>query len=398
MGDFGGKPSRVTPSPTLPPAGGGRCRRFDSITALSREAWNQCFIGALEDYDYCLALERAAIPGFTLCYYALHDSDALLAAFPVFFTDYDLATTADGMVKSILSRIGAKLKLACVGSFATETALIAMHPQGTAQQKRQWFAQLLAFFKADAAAHKTKLLAFKDLNAANKTLFGELLAREKFTCVPGMPGAVSLIGFKSIEEYLAGLSAATRKDMRRKLKKQGDIRIAYTRDIEPHIESIYALYLQTRARSDLQFEELTRDYFREVAKSPNGLSSLYFRGETLIGCNLMLAGHGRLLDKFFCMGGDGQEHNLYFISWFANLQYCIDRGFTAYHSGQAGYETKLRLGSALEENWMYFHHRNGLANALLKLAAPLLAFDIPQTAVPALRASTMSTGTGGENK
>ena len=384
-------------------------KRFDSIAAIGREEWNRCFSAQLEDYDYLLAVERSRIPGFTLCIYALMEGETLLAGFPAFFTDYDLATTADGAIRSILTRVKRvfprllTLKLACIGSFATETCPIALHPNGTPTQKCEWFRKLNDFFIADSAAHHTDLVAFKDVNAANRELFGESLSHSRFHSVPGMPTAVSLINFKTLDEYFAQLSASTRKDMRRKLKKQKDIRIETTRDIEPYIEDIYAMYLETKGRSDLQFEELTRDYFREVAKTPHGLCSLYFYRDKLIGCNLMLAGYERLLDKFFCMRTEeGQEHNLYFVSWFANLQYCLNHGLKTYQSGQAGYETKLRLGSGMEENWMYFHHRNNLVNWLLKLASPLLAFDVPECqgaeVAPLALAMAVSTGTGAENK
>ncbi len=363
-----------------------KAKRFDTIADLPRDAWNRCFTAELEDYDYGLALERAGISGFRLCYYALMEGDTLLAGFPAFFTDYDLATTAEGGIKRVLMRIKGifprllTLKLGCIGSFATETCQIAMHQDGTNEQKREWFRLLLDYFIEDTAAHQTNLLAFKDVNNANKVLFDDVMSGKDFHRVAGMPTALSPMAFTSTEEYLASLSANTRKDMRRKLKKKADIRIEYTRNIEPYMEDIYAMYLETKGRSDLQFEELTREYFLNVAQSPHGICSLYFHGDTLVGCNLMLEGHGRLLDKFFCMRTDaGQEHNLYFISWFANLQYALDKGLHTYQSGQAGYETKLRLGSTLEDNWMYFHHRNRLVNWLLKKASPLLAFDVPSS-------------------
>ncbi len=353
-------------------------RRVETIAAIAREEWNSCFPHCLEDYDYCLAVERAVVPGFTFCYYTLTEGDTLLAAFPAFYTKYDLATTADGTIKKILTVLRAKLNLACIGSFATETCLIAFHPDATPDQKRAWFAGLLAFFKRDARAHRTGLLAFKDVSDANKTIAHEILAAHGFTCVAGMPTAVSPVTFKTIDDYIATLSANARKDIRRKIKKNPGIEITHTRDIEPYLDDIYSMYLETKSRSDLQFEELTRDYFRNVAQSRNGICSLYILNGKLIACNVMLEGHSRLLDKFFCMRElEGQEHNLYFISWIANLQYCLDKAYTTYQSGQAGYETKLRLGSQLENNWMYFHHRNALVNALLKLAAPLMAFDVP---------------------
>jgi len=362
-------------------------KRFNSITEIKRDEWNRCFAGELETYDYFLSLERSHIKGFTHCYYAIMEGETLLAGLPAFFTDYDLATTADGTIKKILASIKrllpslVTLKLACIGSTATESCPVAMHPSLTTEKKQEHFSQLLHFFKDDAQAHNTKLLAFKDLSKPSKALYGDILTAHRFHCVAGMPTAVSPINFTSIDDYLSRLSSATRKDMRRKLKKQRDIRIDYRRNVDDIIDDIYAMYLETKCRSDLQFEELTPDYFREVlaCTGEGGLCCVYFAGDKLIGANIMLLNEERLLDKFFCMRTDeGHAYNLYFVSWFSNLQYCLDKGLKIYQSGQAGYETKLRLGSVLEENWMYFHHRNRFADRLLKLVSPLLAFDIPE--------------------
>jgi len=110
-----------------------------------------------------------------------------------------------------------------------------------------------------------------------------------------------------------------------------------------------------------------------------GVCAIYFAGNKPIGANVMLIDNERLLDKFFCMRGEeGRHYNLYFLSWFANIQLCIDKGLKIYQSGQAGYETKLKLGSQLVDNWIYFRHRNRFVQALLKLMAPLLAFTPPE--------------------
>ena len=361
-------------------------KRLDSIAVVKREAWNACFPGELEEYDYLLAVERSHIKGFKHVYYTVMDGDNVLAAIPAFFTDYDLATTADGKIRDVLlaiKRIAPSLltlKLACLGSYATETCPIGFHPSLDEIKRRELCSQLLAFFDRDTKSHRINLLAFKDVNDVNNAQFGDLLNDGGYLRVPGMPSAISHINFATIDEYLAGLSAATRKDMRRKLKKRSDIRIEYRSNIDDLINEIYVMYLETKNRSDLQFEELTPDYFREVLRCKGSVCALYFTGEILIGANLMLMNNERLLDKFFCMRTNtGQDYNLYFVSWFSNLQFCIDRKLKYYQSGQAGYETKLRLGSDLLANWMFFRHRNSLADKLLRLASPLLAFDVPQT-------------------
>ena len=58
-----------------------------------------------------------------------------------------------------------------------------------------------------------------------------------------------------------------------------------------------------------------------------------------------------------------------------NLDYCLDHGISRYQSGQAQYQNKLRLGSKLTANAMYFRHRNPLLQRLLRLVSPLFSTD-----------------------
>ena len=98
------------------------------------------------------------------------------------------------------------------------------------------------------------------------------------------------------------------------------------------------------------------------------------RGQ-LLAANLLIHDGRTLIDKFFCMNARGREHNLYYVSWLNNIRICLEHGLTRYQSGQEGYDSKLRLGSRLIRNQMYFKHRNALAQGILKLASPLLAAD-----------------------
>ena len=67
--------------------------------------------------------------------------------------------------------------------------------------------------------------------------------------------------------------------------------------------------------------------------------------------------------------------NLYVLSWMTNVRYCLARGIPVLQTGQTAYAMKLRMGSELRDNWIYFRHRNPILNAILRLAGPLLAAD-----------------------
>jgi predicted N-acyltransferase len=133
------------------------------------------------------------------------------------------------------------------------------------------------------------------------------------------------------------------------------------------------LYTTTRERADLQFEELTPAFFQGVlARVPGASCVLYYANDQLLAMNLLLEDRATLLDKFFCMNADlGRAYNLYFLSWFRNVEYCLSHGLTRYLSGQAGYGSKLRLGSTLTETFLFFRHRNALVNWTLRIVAPL---------------------------
>lgn len=359
----------------------------DSIRQVGADAWNACFPGELEDYHYLLAVEEAGIRGFEWHYAVIEENGRVLAAMPFFLTDYALDTTLDeGGLRRSLRTIRRHfprflvMRLACLGSPELECGIAGFHPCVPETQKSVLLSQLLSGFEHYALSHGGRLLGIKDIPERQKILWD--VAAPDYSAVPGMATAHLDIDFDSIDEYLARLSYQSRKDMRRKLKNAGNIRIEERTNIDDVLPEVFKLYRDTKERSEFQFEELTEDYFRGVLAQMPGRAfcTLYWHENRLLACNLMVKDEHKLLDKFFCMNGrEGREHNLYFLSWFHNLQYCLDHGIPHYQSGQACYDNKLRLKSRLQPNWMLFRHSNPFIDTLLKLIAPLLAMDEEET-------------------
>jgi len=358
-------------------------RIVDTISAIGAEAWNACFSGELEDYDYLLAVEEAGIVGFSWRYVRVEENGRVLAAMPAFLTDYCLDTTlAEGALRGGVRRIRQRfsrfltMKLACLGSPESECGLVGFHPSVPESRKRELVSQLMTAFEHYAVRQGYKLIGIKDIPTQHRALWDE--AAQGFSAIPGMATAHLDIDFATIDEYLSRLSRDTRKDMRRKLKRAGPIRIEQRTNIDDVLPDVLKLYRDTRERSHFQFEELTAEYFRGVLShmGDRALCTLYWHGHTLLAANLMLKDKLKLLDKFFCMDGiEGRKHNLYFVSWFHNLQYCLDHGIPHYQSGQACYDDKLRLKSHLNPNWIMFKHASAIAGRMLKFVAPLLAMS-----------------------
>jgi predicted N-acyltransferase len=356
-----------------------------SIRMLDRDEWNACFPGEVETYDYLLAVEEAGIEGFEWRYAVVREDDEIVAAMPAFLCSYALETTLEaGRFRRVVESIRRifsgflTLRLACLGSPCTETASIGFHPDIAQSRRPALFTELLDAFEAHARMEGCSLTALKDLSYPIPSGVEPVLSARGYAEIGGLPTAWMDIRFGNIDAYFASLSTATRKDMRRKLRSRQEVRVEYRTEFGDLLPRVMQLYRETRERSGLQFEELTPAYFEGVLKGMPGRSfcAMYFVGDELLAANLLIHDEDRLVDKFFCMDGrKGRTYNLYYLSWCANIEYCLSHGMGRYQSGQAYYRNKVRLGSCLTPNAMYFRHSNSLLQFILKTISPLFAAD-----------------------
>lgn len=341
-------------------------RVFESIEQIGRDAWDATRPSASEGFDYLAAVEAAGLPGFAWRYLLVEDAGRQVAAAPVFLADYRLDATLTDLGRRMVAltrKIAPRaftMRMACLGSPCTEDVALGLAHDLEPLRRRQVLQLLLDALEATAARENCGLLAVKDARAAQDELWSEPARAAGFQPTPGMPTAVLPIDFADVDGYLARLSSATRKDMRRKLKAMAGLRIEVVGGISGLEDRVFDLYRQTGARSDRQFEELTAAYFTGVLErlGDGAFCVLYWADEALIGFNLLLQDETTLLDKFFCMEtARGPAFNLYFVSWFVNVGLCLERGLARYETGQVGYVDKLRLGCRLEGARMYVRHR-----------------------------------------
>ncbi|NWA01490.1 GNAT family N-acetyltransferase [Pseudomonas gingeri] len=368
---------------------------FSSIEAIERAAWNDCFPGALENWEYYLAVEKARIDDFEWRYLALFEEGRLLAVAPAFITRYKLDTTVQGTSKRITGWINRILPgllefpLYAIGSPVAERCSAGTASHVPTQQRQALLERLLVLAREDATALKIRLTAVKDAPSADDDWNASCKATG-FQKVLSLPSALLPIPFGSVDAYLGTLGKSTRKDLRRKLRAPGP-RIEWRRNIDDVLPQIMRLYEATLERSETQFERLPADYFTSVLEHLDERAAcvLYWIDEQLVAFNLILLDGERLIDKFF--GHDlnqSREHNLYFRSWLANVEYCIREGIPLYECGQAGYASKIRLGCTFQGNNLFFHHRNWLINNVLRLVK---LFIRPDRFDPAMAAAISET-------
>lgn len=359
-------------------------RVVETLADVAPDAWAALFPGEPEDYRYLLAVERSGIAGFAWRYLLIEDDGRIVAAAPAFLTRYPLDTTLPSGLRRQVEALrrwvpeALILRLACIGSPCTERAQLGFAPDQSDIARGQLTGLLLDGFEAMARRERCGLLGLKDVSAEDAAPWATAAGLRGYQPIPSLPIAHLDIDFASLGDYLGRLSPGARKDMRRKLRTREGLRIEIRSQVEDVIDEIMALYRATLSRADMRFEELTAGFFLSVGRQGEGRAFyvLYFQGEALLAANLLIADDGVLVDKFFCMDAvQGRPLNLYFLSWFTNVELCLTRGLRRYQSGQAGYGVKLRLGSRLERTTNHFRHRNRLLNAVLGLAAPLFAAD-----------------------
>jgi predicted N-acyltransferase len=188
---------------------------------------------------------------------------------------------------------------------------------------------------------------------------------------PGLATARLALPYTTLDDYLASLSRATRKDLRRKQRARSALRIEWRQDLDGIREDVARLYRNTLERATMQLEELTAEYFANVLAELGERASCvcYWLDETLVAFNLVLHDSDCLIDKYIGMDyRHSRNLNLYYVSWMENVRYAIAHGIATYQSGQGLPQEKLRLGSKLSPNWLWYQHRNRLIDGTMKTA------------------------------
>jgi hypothetical protein len=363
--------------------------RFDVVAgmpAIDAAFWNRCLPDDPEGHGYHLALEAAGRSAFTLSAAVVTAAGRPIAACPLFEVEYPLNTSLQGRLRRASDWFNGTfgiggVRLFGVGSPFADTCAIAIDPDLDPAARAAAFAALLDGCRAEAASRRIGLVAIKDAPDTRLPDFVDMLAARRFSRIAGLPNTVVDVTFADVDGYLARLSRATRKDIRRKLKAAGDIRVERRTDISDVASEIHALHEATRAASNFdygEFEALPPDYFDAVSRQlgPGAVFLLYWAGDTLAGFNLLLVSGDRAVDKFLGLRKDlAVAHNLYVVSWIENIRYCLEHGVSSLRMGPTAYGLKLRLGCRLEPTGIWFHHRGRIANGILRTLAPYAAFD-----------------------
>ena len=313
---------------------------------------------------------------------------------PFFFVDQDLAATAPAWVRAPLRAVRRlfprclRLKMLMVGCAAGEGQL-----GGAGPAERRGLAVLRQAMVQVARAHGAALVVWKDFPAHYRAPLAPLHTPPAegvcYVRIPSMPATRLELDYASFDDYMARkLSHAMRKNLRRKFKaltKAAPLEMEVTHDLGAHLDEAHALYLQTFARSPLQFEKLTKEFLLRLgAEMPERVRFFLWRQNgRLVAFSLCLVHDGAIYDEY--LGLDytvALALHLYFVTFRDILTWALAQGLKTYHSTPLNYDPKLHLGFALAPLDLYVAHPSPVLHALLRRILPLIQ---PTRAEPALQ-------------
>ncbi|ALH95896.1 peptidogalycan biosysnthesis protein [Acinetobacter equi] len=182
----------------------------------------------------------------------------------------------------------------------------------------------------------------------------EYAKKQGFFVVEGQALAYVPINFINREDYLSKLSKSRRKNLKRKLKCLDYLRIEWVKTGTTKFQSVefckylYSLYFSVYQQSEIHFDLLTINFFNEILldAESGGCVALYWFGEELVGYNICYEYQDNLIDKYIGFNYElALKFNLYFVSWFVNLDYALERNLKYYIAGWTDPEVKAQLGA-----------------------------------------------------
>lgn len=298
-------------------------------------------------------------------------------SFPAFLADFSLITTMEGKAKKILASVPFLDRLLrfpslFIGTTATE---YANYPD------LRDYKELIATCLQEIRKTRASLLIVKDLPdkspflSETENLKSELLLKQcqeaGFMIVEGQALAYVPLDVSSVDEYMKRLSKSRRKEFRKKLKESSHVEVevlncgASEFFDEAFLDLLYRMYLEVFAQSEIHFDKLTKNYFRELLQSPacGGRVFCYKADGRLIGYNICFVENNCLVDKYVgFVYPEARRNNLYFLSWFYNIDYAIKHGLSFYIAGWTDPAVKAALGA----RFTMTRHAVYIANPLLR--------------------------------
>ena len=360
-------------------------RESFSISVVSRAELSRCapwtftFVGTRKDYRYYEILDDTLRGNFEYRYFAIVDNDGHVRAIqPFFLLDQDILEGLGAernywisLVRRFYPRF-LKLRTMMVGCSAGEA-----HLAGTETLPADIVAETLSNgIIAQARSLNVQLVVLKEFPTHYRKVL-RCFVQCGFARAPSMPMTVLDIGYDSFDAYMKkALRSSSRKKLRKKLAATAeisDIRMSVTDDATSFVNEIYPLYLQVFERSKMQFEKLTKEFFREIGQRMSDKVRFFAwrRGNVLVAFSLCMVQEDSLYAEY--VGFDytvALDLHLYHYIVRDMISWGISNGYRWFRSSGLNYDPKLHMRHRLDPIDLYARHTSAFVNAIFRLALP----------------------------
>jgi predicted N-acyltransferase len=357
-----------------------------SVTEIGRADWERCLPAEAEGWDYYKACESCLPDRAHPVAVSVSRGETVIAVAPIFYLEHRVDSSLHGHARAatnMLNRVWPGLlvmRVIGLGSAYAERCHIGFAPELAVAERNEALAAMLQTLERYGAKAGIPLTVMKDLVAHDAHALQGALDRMGYAQLQSLPLAVLELP-PTADDYLARLSRATRKDVRRKLRKAAEVEIETVEDTHSIAADMQRLYRMTQLRSNLDYgdlEELPPGYFEALSEVPRGRLAvkLYRAGGKLMAFNLLFFNRDRVIDKFIGIDYElARDYDVYVLSWMENVREALSRKARYLQTGQTAYRRKIQLGSTLAPCVVYFRHQSQPTQALLRLLARWLAFD-----------------------
>ncbi len=351
----------------------GRARIVEVLEGDDLAKWQRAFSGHAKDHRYHRICAETLAGQFDHRYLLLENSaTGETSAQQIFIVKQDLTAGMPGKLRAVLNwprKIFPRwmsLRILMLGCSASE---------GSLDRTAAWAVDAMREAVGAFARHvKVSLVLLKDFPSQYREALRPLLS-QGFSRAPSMPACGMKLDFTSFDDFLQNrLSYSFRKNLRRKFKKLAEhppLSLEVVTDIAGVIDDIHPLYTQTFQRSELRFEELTKDFLLRVSREMADCARFFLwrQNGRIIAFALCLV-HGDTIHDLN-VGLDysvALDLHLYFVTWRDVVQWALDNGLKRYYTAPLNYDPKFHLRMELAPLDLYAWHTSRLINPIFKIA------------------------------
>ncbi|GBG03959.1 hypothetical protein AZSI13_32860 [Azospira sp. I13] len=366
-------------------------RFVDSCRDIPVALWDACFPAPHEGLWWYRSLEASGLGDqFSFFYGVLEVVDAQGKAAPVgiapcFLADVPMKLVVPEAVLLLLSlptRLFPSLgyqRTLFVGSPCADEGRIGTLPEVDRPTAVQAVYDAVL---AEARRRGAPMLVWKDIPGREKALLDGLGQQRPLFSLPSYPNTLVRFGSQSKADYFAALKGSRRHQLKKKLKLSAE-RVQVDTEVlqRPSVavlDEVFALFMQTFARSPVQFERLNRRTFALLAEAPP-VHFILLRERSsgdLIAFMMCFAIGDLVINKYIGFDYDRpREWLLYFRLWEAALEWSLARGAVAIQSGQTCYAPKIEQGHRLMPLYNYGRHLNPLMHWIYKKVASTITWQ-----------------------